>query len=64
MSMVPDFAFEIEPIAVRQHDTKSDNLASQYLAHGIEITAAFRKIGDMRGVSLLATVPDCIEIDA
>ena len=64
MSMVSDFAFEIKPIAVREQNTKRDDLAGQYLAHGIEITAAFRKIGNLRGVSLLATVPDCIEIDA
>jgi hypothetical protein len=64
MSMMSHFAFEIDPITVRQQHTKRDDFTDHYLAHGIEITAAFRKISDLRGVSLLATVPDRIEIDA
>ena len=64
MFMVSHFAFEVEPIAVGQQHPKRDDLTGHYLAHCIKITAAFRKIGDLRGVSLLATMPDCIEIDA
>jgi len=64
MSMVSHFAFEIEPIAVRQQDTKRDDFAGHYLTYSIEITATFRKISNLRGVSLLRTVPYCIEIDA
>ena len=64
MFMVSHFAFEIEPIAIGQQHPKRYNLAGHYLAHGIKVTAAFRKIGDLRGVSLLRTVPYCIEIDA
>jgi hypothetical protein len=62
--MVSHLAFEIEPITIRQRHTKRDDLTGQYLAHRIEITAAFRKIGNLRGVPLLATVPHCIEINA
>jgi len=64
MFVMSHFAFEIEPIAVREQHAKRYDLTGHYLAHGIKITAAFRKIGDLRGVSLLATMPDCIEIDA
>ena len=64
MFVMSHFAFEIEPIAVRKQHAKRDYFAGQHLAHGIEVTAAFRKIGDLRGVPLLATMPDCIEIDA
>ena len=64
MSMVSHFALEIQPVAVRKHYTKGNDFTDHYLAHGIEVAAAFRKIGDLRGVSLLATMPDCIEIDA
>jgi len=64
MSMVSHFAFEIEPIAVRQQYTKRDDLTGHHLAHSVEITAALRKIGNLRGVSILRTVPYRIEIDA
>ena len=64
MSMVSHFAFEIDPVAVRQHYPKRDDFTDHYLAYGIEITAAFRKIGNLRGVSILRTVPYRIEIDA
>ncbi len=64
MSMVSHFAFEIQPVAVRQLYTKGNDFADHYLAHGIEVAAAFGKIGDLRGVSLLATMPYRIQIDA
>jgi len=64
MSMVPDFAFEVEPIAIGKQNTKRDNLARHHLAHGIKVTAAFRKIGNLRGVSFFISVPNCIKIDA
>lgn len=62
--MVPHFTFEVKPIIVRKKHTKSNDLADQYLAHGIEVTAAFGKIGDARGVSLLAAMPHRIEMNA
>ncbi len=62
--MVPHFAFEVKPIAIRKKYTEGNDLADQYLAHGIEVTAAFGKIGYARGVSLLAAMPHRIEMNA
>ena len=42
MSMMSHFAFEIQPIAVGEQNTKCNDLADHYLAHGIKVTAAFR----------------------
>jgi len=44
--MMPNFTFEVKPIAVRKQNTKRDNLARHYLPHSIEVTAALGKVGD------------------
>jgi len=62
--MVPDLAFEIKPVVVGQQHAKGDNLPRHHLADGIEITAAFGKIGDSRGVALFATMPNRVEMYA
>lgn len=62
--MVSHFAFEIKPVIVRQQHAERDNLSDHYLANGIEIAAAFGKIGDARSVTLFATVPNRVEMYA
>ena len=64
MPVVSDFAFEIKPIAVRQQYAKSYDLPGQYLAHSVEVAAAFGEIGDLRRMSFFATMPLCIEMNA
>jgi hypothetical protein len=44
--MMPHFTFEVKPIIVRKQNTKRNDLAHHYLAHGIEVTAALGKVGD------------------
>lgn len=64
VAVMPDFTFEIKPITVRKHYAKGDDLANHYLAHGIEVTAAFGEIGDACGMSFLAAMPHRIEMNA
>ena len=61
--MVPHFTFEVKPIAIRKKYTKSNDLADQYLAHGIEVTAAFGKIGDAGRMPFFLTMPDRIQVN-
>ena len=62
--MVPHLAFEIEPIAVRKEYSKCNDLSNQYLAHCIEVTAAFGEVGDTCGMSFLAAMPHRIQVNA
>ena len=62
--MMSHFTFEIKPIVVRKKHSKSNDLTDHYLAHGIEITAAFRKVGDAGGMSFFAAMPDRIQMNA
>ena len=64
MMMMPHLTFQIEPVLVREEYAKGDDLAGHYLAHGIKVATAFRKIGDASGVSFLCTVPNRIETHA
>jgi hypothetical protein len=64
MTMMPNLTLEINPVVVRKEHTKRNDFADHHLAHGIEVTAAFGEIGDARGVSLLATMPHRIEMNA
>lgn len=64
MPMMSHFAFEIEPVAVRQQHAKSDDLPHQYIAHSIEVTAPFGEISDLRRMSFFAAMPLCIEMNA
>src|SRR5689334_6796979 len=64
MMMMPDFTFEVKPVVVRKEHTKSNDLADPHLAHGIEVTTAFGKIGDAGGMSFLAAMPHRIQINA
>ena len=60
MAVMPDFTFEVKPVTVRKQHAKGDDLANHYLAHGIEITAAFGEIGNACGMSFLAAMPNRI----
>ncbi len=62
--MMPDFTFEIKPIAVRKQDTERHDLAGHYLAHSIKVTTTFREVGDASCVSLLAAIPNSIQMNA
>jgi hypothetical protein len=62
--MVTHFAFEVEPIAVRKEYSKCNDLSDQYLAHGIEVTAAFGEVGDASGMSFFAAIPHRIKMNA
>ena len=61
--MMPNFTFEVKPIAVRKQDAKRHDLAGHYLAHGIKVTTAFREVGDASYVSLLAAIPNSIQMN-
>ena len=62
--MMPNLTFEVKPVVVRKEHSKSNDLADHYLAHGIKVTAAFGKISDAGGMSFLAAMPHCIQINA
>ena len=62
--MMPDFTFEVKPVIVRKQHAKGNDLTDHYLAHGIEITAAFGEIRDAGGVSFFAAMPHRIEMNA
>lgn len=64
MMVMPHLTFQIKPVPVRKKHTKGDDLAGHYLANGVEIAAAFGKIGYARGVPFLSTVPNRIEAHA
>ena len=64
MAMMPNFTFEVKPVVVRKEHTESNDFADQHLAHGIKVTAAFGKISDARGMSFLAAMPHCIQMNA
>jgi hypothetical protein len=64
MAMMPDFTFKVKPITVRKQDTKCHDLAGHYLAHGIKITTTLREIGDASCMSLLAAIPNSIQMNA
>ncbi len=57
-------AFEIKPIVVRKEHAKRHDLADHYLAHGIEVTPTFGKIGDAGGMSFFAAMPNRIQMNA
>lgn len=44
--MMPNFTFEVKPIAIRQQHTKRNDLAGHYLTHGIKVAASLRKVSD------------------
>jgi hypothetical protein len=60
--MVPDFAFEIKPVAVGKQDAKRDDLTRQDFANGVEITTTFGKIGDTSGVAFIIALPNRVEM--
>jgi hypothetical protein len=62
--MVPDFTFEVKPVVVRKEHAKRNDFANHHLAHGIEITAAFGKIGNTRGMAFFTAVPNRVEVYA
>jgi hypothetical protein len=64
MTMMAHLTFEINPIAVRKEHSKRNDLADHYLAHGVEVTAALREVGNTRGVSFLAAMPNRIQMNA
>ena len=61
--MMAHLAFEVEPIAVRKENSKGHDLSDQYLAHGIEVTAPFREVGDTSGMSFFAAIPHRIKMN-
>lgn len=64
MAMMPNFTFEVKPVVVRKEHSKSNDFADHYLAHGIEVAAAFGKICDAGGMSFLAAMPHRIQSNA
>ena len=62
--MVPNFTFEVKPIAIGKQDAKRHDLAGHYLAHSIKVTATLRQVGDASCVSLLAAIPNSIQMNA
>ena len=62
--MMPHFTLEVEPVVVRKEHAKRNDFPNHHLAHGIEVTAAFRKISDAGGMSFLAAMPHCIQMNA
>ena len=62
--MMPNLTFEVKPVVVRKEHTKRHDLADHHLAHGIEVTAAFGKISDARGMSFFAAMPHRIQMNA
>jgi hypothetical protein len=62
--MMPHLTFEIKPVVVRQEHTKSDDFSDHDLAHGIEVTATFGKIGDAGGMSFFAAMPYRVQMNA
>jgi hypothetical protein len=61
---MPNFTFEVKPVVVRKEHTKRNDFADHHLAHGIEVTATFRKIRDACGVPFLAAMPHRIQMNA
>jgi hypothetical protein len=62
--MMPNFTFEVKPVVVRKKHAKRNDFPNHHLAHGIEVTAAFGKIGDACGMSFLAAMPHRIQMNA
>jgi hypothetical protein len=60
---MPHFTFEVKPVVVRKEHAKSNDLADHHLAHGIEVTPTFGKIGDASGMSFLAAIPHRIQMN-
>ena len=64
VTMMPNFTFEVKPVVIRKEHTKRNYFAGHHLAHGIEVTAAFRKIRDACGMSFFAAMPHRIQMNA
>ncbi len=64
MMVMSNLAFQIKPIPVRKQHTKGDDLAGHHLAHSVEVTTTFGKIGYARRVPFLVAMPNRIEAHA
>jgi hypothetical protein len=60
--MVPDFALEIKPLAVRQQHAEGDYLAHHHFTDSVEIAATIRKVGHTSGMAFIFTLPNRIEV--
>jgi hypothetical protein len=63
-SVMPDFAFQVEPIVVRQQHAEADNFTSPDLANRVEKTTTLRKVSNTGAMGLRRAVPHCIETDS
>src|SRR6267378_7663998 len=60
-SVMSDFAFQIEPIVVRQQHAESHNFTSPDFANRVEKTTTLGEVGNAGAVGLRRAVPHCIE---
>jgi len=59
--VVSDLAFQIEPISIRQQNTKSDYLSAPDLSDSVQIASTFRHVSDPGRVMSGGSVPNCVQ---